>query len=51
MFVNKPVCPRCECDLLERSRRRWFEKPLSWLGWYPFRCQDCGRRFYVVSTN
>ncbi|HEY7533279.1 MAG TPA: hypothetical protein VH681_10920, partial [Nitrospiraceae bacterium] len=40
--------PKCRCiGNIHRSRRRGFLDCLHHLiGRYPFRCWDCGRRFY-----
>jgi DNA-directed RNA polymerase subunit RPC12/RpoP len=39
------ACPRCGSRDVDRSRRRRFEQLVAVLGWYPFRCHACSRRF------
>ncbi len=42
-------CPRCKRESSRRSRRRGLhEYLLSLVGVYPWRCGDCGRRFYAT---
>jgi PilZ domain len=41
-----PYCPRCRSEDVERvSREGWFERLLSIVYVYPFRCRACLRRF------
>jgi len=39
------ACPRCSSTDVRRSRRRVVEHVLSLLGFYPYRCWGCMRRF------
>jgi hypothetical protein len=39
-------CPSCESPDVRRSRRRWFERPISVFGLFPFRCSACRARFF-----
>lgn len=42
-------CPQCSREFVKRiSRRDWFERFLSNLYFYPFRCQMCGHRFRQI---
>ena len=38
-------CPFCGSADVVRSSRRWYERCVSCLGIYPFRCLDCRCRF------
>ena len=41
-------CPECKSGRVFRSRRRTLvENIRSWWGVYPYRCHDCGARFWV----
>jgi len=40
------VCKRCRCEEIRVSHRRWYEYPLSLVGFAPFRCMACHRRFF-----
>ena len=40
-------CPACRCTAIRRSHRRnLLEKALSVVSILPFRCHDCGQRFW-----
>ncbi len=40
-------CPYCYRPGARRSQRRGvIDNFLAWLGWYPFRCRCCDRRFF-----
>jgi len=40
-------CPRCESELLHRSRRyNTYEHILGMVGVRPYRCEACNERFY-----
>jgi hypothetical protein len=41
-------CPHCDGGLLQRSRRRRFERLFSVFGFLPFRCDTCGRRMLRI---
>ena len=39
-------CPQCGASQVRRSHRRGeLDGLLSYVGWYPFRCETCQRRF------
>jgi hypothetical protein len=38
-------CPRCASTEIRRSQRRGLETLLSWIGFWPFRCERCDARF------
>jgi len=40
-------CPHCANHRTRRSRRRIFERLLSLVGVWPFRCEDCAARFFA----
>jgi predicted nucleic acid-binding Zn ribbon protein len=44
----KPVCPKCSSGFVKRVSRGGFEQLMSVFYIYPFRCQECGRRFRVL---
>jgi predicted Zn-ribbon and HTH transcriptional regulator len=40
------LCPRCKADHAHRSHRKGVVERLgSWIGYYPYRCRECGYRF------
>jgi hypothetical protein len=39
------TCPRCASPETRRSQRRGLETVLSWIGFWPFRCERCDARF------
>ena len=40
------VCPNCKSDRAHRSHRKGVKDRItSLLGWQPYRCGKCGRRF------
>jgi hypothetical protein len=43
---TRAPCQRCGSADVSRSRRRVWERPLSWLGVFPYRCLCCLARFY-----
>jgi len=44
-------CPDCKSDKIRRSRRVGPERLLgSILFWFPFRCKDCGKRFWLFDS-
>jgi len=45
-----PVCPRCGDSDVMRTHRRWFERLFS-LAVLPWRCRQCGLRFYALAGN
>lgn len=46
------TCPQCGLDDVRRSRRQgWLDSWRSWMGWYPYRCGECGERFYAVGRR
>lgn len=47
------VCPKCGSTHIRRSQRRGFvERWLSLLlGYFPFRCDTCERRFYLRASG
>ena len=38
-------CPACHSAHVARLRRRLFDRFLSFLSLYPFKCESCNRRF------
>jgi TonB family protein len=40
-------CSRCGSPVLRRSRIRFWETPLRLIHVRPFRCRECGHRFYA----
>jgi len=40
-------CPRCGCERTHPSHRDLFERLLPGFVW-PYRCEYCTRRFYVL---
>jgi len=40
------TCPSCGSDNVHRSRRKWYERPISLIGIRPYRCYHCDRRFF-----
>ena len=41
------TCPKCGTDETpHRTRRRFLDRFLSLVGWYPYRCGYCEARFY-----
>ena len=46
MREGTPACPRCHDGLVHRSHPRGrLDGVMIILGWYPFRCLTCWRRF------
>ena len=42
------TCKRCQSSDIERSRRKTVLDQLkAALGWWPYRCDDCGLRFHA----
>ena len=39
------VCPKCKVDHAHRSHRKGLEHIAALLGYYPYRCRECGHRF------
>ncbi len=45
--TSEPICPKCQTDLVKRSRRAsLIDYLMSSFSVYPFRCQLCSHRFY-----
>ena len=40
-------CPSCKSTQTERIHRTEFQRLLSKIGFHPFICNECGRRFYA----
>jgi DNA-directed RNA polymerase subunit RPC12/RpoP len=40
------ICPSCGNKNVHRSHRRWYERPLVFMGVRPYRCHDCHQRFF-----
>ncbi len=40
-------CPSCKSIQTERIHRTEFQRLLSKIGFHPFLCNECGRRFYA----
>ena len=50
--MEHPVCPRCDKDFTRRSgRQSAWERLLSTLDVYPFRCQLCTHRFFCFQRG
>lgn len=46
--MSEPTCPNCGKDYVRRARRQGlFERMLSVIYVYPFRCQLCAHRFKI----
>ena len=43
-------CPRCTSSHVRRARRNFAERALGLIGIYPFRCQQCQRRFFALDV-
>jgi hypothetical protein len=42
------ICPKCRSAVCQRSRRRGaYERLISVMGFLPWRCQTCERRFFA----
>ena len=41
------ACPACDSEYLVRSHRNAMERLLSMIGFYPYRCDACGKRFIL----
>jgi phage FluMu protein Com len=41
------MCPRCKSLEVTRSRTRFRDMVMSWLGMKPYRCRECNKRFHV----
>jgi rubredoxin len=39
------VCPKCKVDHAHRSHRKGLERLAALIGYYPYRCRECGHRF------
>jgi rubredoxin len=39
------LCPKCKVDHAHRSHRRGWERLAALIGYYPYRCRECGYRF------
>lgn len=41
------VCPKCKADHAHRSHRKgWKDYAVSFFHYYPYRCNECGIRFF-----
>jgi hypothetical protein len=45
MEVKGMSCPGCLCDRIYKVPARWFERPLSVIGYQCYKCVFCRRRF------
>lgn len=45
------LCPKCGGGMLQRSRRRLLEYPLSLFHVWPFRCKLCNARVLKYSKS
>jgi hypothetical protein len=52
-MYRKKRCPTCTSHQIRRSHRRAIERTLFFLFPYilPHRCNECGRRFYILSLR
>jgi len=39
------LCPKCKIDHAHRSHRKGLEHLAGLMGYYPYRCRECGHRF------
>jgi hypothetical protein len=39
------LCPKCKIDHAHRSHRKGLEHLVGLIGYYPYRCRECGYRF------
>jgi hypothetical protein len=40
------ICPACGSTKVHRSRRKWYERPMSLIKVRPYRCHACQHRFF-----
>lgn len=40
-------CPKCGNSTAHRTHRTWLDYAVTWLGFLPYKCKDCQRRFLV----
>ena len=41
------MCPRCKSPEVTRSRSRFRDTVMLWLGMRPYRCRECNKRFHL----
>jgi transposase-like protein len=41
------MCPRCKSFEVTRSRSRFRDVVMLWLGMKPYRCRECNKRFHL----
>jgi transposase-like protein len=41
------MCPRCKSHEVMRSRSRFRDTLMLWLGMKPYRCRECNKRFHL----
>jgi transposase-like protein len=41
------MCPRCKSLEVTRSRSRFRDTVMLWMGMRPYRCRECNKRFHV----
>ena len=41
------MCPRCKSLEVTRSRSRFRDMLMLWLGMKPYRCRECNKRFHL----
>jgi transposase-like protein len=41
------MCPRCKSPEVMRSRSRFRDTLMLWLGMKPYRCRECNKRFHL----
>jgi transposase-like protein len=41
------MCPRCKSPEVTRSRSRFRDALMLWLGMKPYRCRECNTRFHL----
>ena len=52
MLITKKICPKCGKNRIKRSKRKEkAENIISYLGFYPYRCSNCDKRFYIKAKT
>ena len=51
-YESSITCPNCAESEFRRSHRKNLREHLiSWVGVYPFRCQNCQERFWLIHNR
>jgi transposase-like protein len=45
------MCPRCKSPEVIRSRSRFRDTLMLWLGMRPYRCRECNKRFHLPAKE